>query len=329
MVDSPHQPATRSSQHTARHRPTLRGRADPGNTEARQAILDLVGADLRRFVDARLDDDERDGRISGGHTEPPLRPVVDATIRAVCVAGRTGRLPDVADRAAFEVLGVGCCGGVHDAADALAVLDACAEAIRDLVLIRGHRLDELFGEALIDRALASLCGVIEVVSTRASDALLAGHSAAVTGERRDQRVAALVGTELDHPPAFREPENYDPIELRSVCVLYGSGPHVIEALSAAARDAELLIPHAVDAGVGTAPPHRRVVIERRYRTDWKRTAAIFRELSRWHGLDVRVTAPTNGRRRLADAYRSLLADIAAADTTTTSAGLYPHVLATA
>ena len=196
MVDSTY-PLTPPSQPASQdHGPGSAGRADPGAVPVRRAILDLIGGEHWRLVRSLLEVDASEGRISADYAESPLWNVVSATVDTVHQAAVCERSPRDLDLLAFKVLGARCGGAAQDFADAVGVLDACAEAIRTAVLIQAHQLDAVYGERKIDRASASLCRVAEVASRRAQDALLAGHEAALTGVLPLRHVARRNGAAI-------------------------------------------------------------------------------------------------------------------------------------
>ena len=286
MVDSTYPLRPPSPRESSDHRPGSAGPRYSGAVPARRAILDLVGGEHWRLIRSLLQVDASEGRISADYAESPLRNVVSATIDAVHQAAVRERSPGDLDLLAFTVLGARCGGAAQDFADAVAVLDACAEAIRNALLIQAHQLDAVYGDRKIDKASASLCRVAEVVSHRAHDALLAGHEAALTGVLPPARWVSALQMLLDDRRRLSDLgdllDGYDPSAFHSVYVFFGdgrdykTGSPLAMRLADAGRDAQVLVPGAVDIGVGHSL-HRRVVVDYRSRVESRRATALLRE----------------------------------------------------
>jgi len=319
MVDSTYPPAPPSQPASQDHGPGSAGRADPGAVPVRRAILDLIGGEHWRLVRSLLQVDASEGRISADYAESPLWNVVSATVDTVHQAAVCERSPRDLDLLAFKVLGARCGGAAQDFADAVGVLDACAEAIRNAVLIQAHQLDAVYGERKIDRASMSLCRVAEVASRRAQDALLAGHEAALTGVLPPVRWVSALRMLLDDRRRLSDlgdlVDGYDLSAFRSVYLFFGdvrdyeAGSDLAMRLAEAGRDAQVLVPSAVDIGVGHSL-HRRVVVDYRSRVESRRATAVLREIGRVHRLGVRPTVAVAGLQRLADVYWMLLHPVA-------------------
>jgi hypothetical protein len=319
MVDSTYPSGPPSPPETQDHPPGAAGRPDLCAVPARRAILDLVGGEHWRLVRSLLKVDASEGRISADYAESPLWNVVSATINTVHQAAVCERSPRDLDLLAFKVLGARCGGAAQDFADAVGVLDGCVEAIRNAVLIQAHQLDGVYGERKIDKASTSLCRVAEVVSHRAQDALLAGHEAALTGVLPPARWVSALRMLIDDRRRLSDlgdlVDGYDLSAFRSVYLFFGdvrdyeARSDLALRLADAGRDAQVLVPSAVDIGVGHSL-HRRVVVDYRSQVESRRAAAVLREIGRVHRLGVRPTVAVAGLQRLADVYWMLLHPIA-------------------
>ncbi len=258
------------------------------------------------MVDRLLDDDVRNGRCGAHHARPPYLQIVDGTIDAVLASTASGGMCTPAELMRFTIAGIECFGDGASVDDAVQVLDCTAEAIRDLVVERSRDLDGLYRRSVVDRAVASLCGVIELFSSRAFRELQTGYARAAVWRPRPKEVIDDLRRDLSgqRTDAIAHAGARGP--LRFACVLVGHGSRTHAPLERAAYCIEVLLGQATDLGTAGWPVHRRLVIDYRTRWDARCAVATVQHVARAHGLEATLTQPTPSLRRLGAAYREVI-----------------------
>ena len=240
----------------------------------------------------------------------PVAAVIRQLGETFLAASESGRLPNPRELRVFRVLGARCGLGGPDCDEILETLEAAAEAIHIQVLTHATRHDRTVGEDAALSVGASLCGVIETLSRLVYDEVVLGFETAHFWQPHDPATVTAFTRLLDAPAdvadAVTAPGTCDVRVPRAVAALMTRGSDAGAALQAACQEIEVLVPQSLALRWPSAwPPHARVVIEYRSRTDWRLGRALIGSVADVHDLSVVTTDPVIGLGRLRERYRRL------------------------
>jgi hypothetical protein len=218
-------------------------------------------------------------------------------VTRICRDGRPARRSEVIP---MRFVGVRCAQQGVGAEEASMAVSGAVEAVADMLLARAGELDDLWGQGNVDEAAGVLCGLLEDFASRAVREVEIGHARMVGSQ-----ATAIAVLRARHARSLMALSAWpgDPTP-RSVAVLAATGRREdIPALSHAAKEIEVHLTGAVDAGLGDdTPTHWRVVVPFRRAEAWREVHPVLRHIAVAHGLVIVLPSPVTSEPALRVSY---------------------------
>lgn len=282
--------------------------APPATLTGRRDLSDPVRTDLARLVDRQLPElitTLLHGSVQRGDDPATVSPALAQLVHAampmvagVCHGGK--RLP-FNDVVPFRLLGAACAQAQATCDDAVETVTGAVEAVADLLLARGRELDDLYGAANIEAAIADMCGDLEAFASSAARQVEYGCGDAA--EYRDTRptndeASALLSVLSPRDDPAEHASAWEDVFPRSrrliLAVLVATGKRDdTPALARAAADMAMHVPDTVSLGLGdNAPTHWRVAILRPLcKLPWD-AHPVMRQIAARNGVTIVIRQPS-------------------------------------
>lgn len=294
--------------------------APPAQSRDEAACNEATRADLARLVDRQLPEITTGllhGDPFGGSipqmVEPPIAQLVHQampTVSRLCHGMSFARREEVVP---FRFLGALCAHQCVEPEKAAHAVNGAAEAVADLLLARGRELDDLYGAANVDQAVAVMCGQLENFASRAVREVETGYARMeACPDAPSVEAGGLIDLLDERDDVGDETPDHqllEPDTPRAVAVLVATGHRDdTPALLRAAQEMEVHVPGAIDCGLGQDPPtHARVVIPRPFGHDARDLHGVLQHIAVSNGVVIVVQYPGAGLNVLQRIYRDTLA----------------------
>jgi hypothetical protein len=292
---APPRPPATSSAGTAQPEPE-------GNEGIRTDLARFAEMETPGVVTRLLHGDPWDVGPRANDLHPALAQLVHEAMPVLGRLCREGRLVSRDEVIPFRFLATRCAHAGINQDVAASIVSNAAEAVMDAVIRRTRELDELYGAANVEAATAMLCGVLEDFAGRVAAQLGDGYKAYAASldavNSRDPERATRLLRRMAHTAT-----NDD--AARAILVVVATGQREdAEALAAAAREIQVHVPGAIEAGAGAdnVPSHHRVVVPVADGDGWRTIYPVLRYVAITYGVVIVTRPPVRSLAALRDCY---------------------------